>query len=475
MPGNDAATIGPRLNALAVQALGPSAREVAEQPAVHLHGAIITPERLIRSGTVVVRRGRIQEVASARRPAAGAGVEVDTQGLICPGFVDTHNHAAYAAFPRWYAPSRYFKSRFDWRSKTRCGDVVVKDPDPYYEKHVAGPHRALRKELGEDVALPHLMLYGQVRGIVGGATTMVVDADLKPDSDFKLPDFVREPGTWHGRVWGVLDVGCVTNHEAIAKELESDEACLLAHVGEGVDDFSRGEFLALDEKGLLTRNTALIHALALLAADWKQVADRGASIIWSPVSNFRLYGRSIDIGLALGAGIRVALAPDWTITGSSTMLDELSFVRRQYGWIPDETLLAMVTSTAADILGMPDLGRIQPGAVADLLVFPLQGERTRAEAARRVVSSAHADLQLAVVNGIGVYGTSALMADFPSNGQGDECLEIPVSGGAHLPRVLRSGRGRRFSESLGVITKEFAKRSLPLAPLWEPTWPTETR
>jgi 5-methylthioadenosine/S-adenosylhomocysteine deaminase len=461
------AAVRPTLNALSMRALGPRAHAALDGDALHLHGAVITPEKLIRAGTVVVRGNRIEEVTSAPLPAGSDGVDIETRGLICPGFVDTHNHAAYAAFPRWYRPLRLFRSRFDWRSKTRCGEVVVDRPDPYYEKEVAGPHRKLRNEVPN--AVRHLMLFGQVRGILGGATTMVVDADLAPDQDFSLPGFVRETGTWNGRVWGVLDVGCVQNHDEIRAELESDRACLLAHVGEGIDEFSHTEFVRLVDKGLLTRNTALIHAIALLDPDWQLVAERGACIIWSPVSNFRLYGRSIDIGLALGAGIRVALAPDWTITGSSTVLDELAFVRRRYTWIPDETLLAMVTSTAADVMRMPDLGRVRSGALADLLIFASDGETTRAEAARRVVTATHADLRLALVDGTAVYGEPELMALCPSSGEADEQLTVPLPDGRTMLRVLRTGEQRPFAEAVEVITDAFLKYGLTLARLWEPT------
>lgn len=454
------------LSELAVRTLGPQATAL-DVTSVHLHGAIITPDALVQAGTVVVREGRIREVSATIIPAPAGAIDVETNGLMCPGFVDTHNHAAYAGFPRWTSPARYFQSRFDWRGKTRCGVIVVPQPDPYYRSKIGDPYKLIEKAVG----VRELMLYGQVRGIIGGATTMVVDADLTPKSDAKLPGFVRDPGTWPGRIWGVLDVGCVD--EKMAKEIVEDMAAsnarLLVHLGEGTDAFSRGEFLALSAKGLLTANTALIHAMALLDADWRLVSQRDASIIWSPVSNFRLYGRSIDIGQALGARVRVALAPDWTISGSSTVLDELAFVRQRYGWIPDSVLLDMVTRNAADAMGMPTLGRIAPGALADLLILPGDGVADRREAARRVVSATPEDLRLAVVDGTPVYGVAELMNAFPAGAGRSEMVTVPLASGGSMARALRTGEVQPFAETVASLTAAFHAQQVSLAPLWEPT------
>jgi len=442
------------------------ARSRAAEEIVHLYGAIATPDRFIRDGTIVLRGDRIALILDQRLPAAEKALAVDTGCLLCPGFVDTHNHAAYAAFCRWKKPSKYLRGRFDWRGKTRSKVVVVPEPDPYYTQNVANPFREIRAVEG---AMAALTLYGQVRGVVGGATTMVIDADLDPREPLPLPGFTRDPSDWPGRVWGILDVGCIDDAQAatLAAELESDKAKLLVHVGEGVDEFSRGEFLSLVLRGLLTRNTVLIHGLALLDSDWQLVKASGASVIWSPVSNFRLYGRSVDIGQLVGAGIPIALAPDWTVTGSSTVLDELRFVRARYGWLGDELLLSMVTDVAADIIGMPTLGRIAPGCFADIIAFSAEAVMDRATAAARIVQSSHEDVQLVLVGGRAIYGSEDMIKAFPANGESEERIEVPLPTGITARRVLRIGDDAPFEKAFALLSGQFQKYAIPVAPLWE--------
>lgn len=451
---------------LSIRGFGPGSAGIARQK-MHLHGAIITPTDFIKNGTLVAAGDKIVAVLPDRTPADKADFEIETGGLMCPGFVDTHNHAPYAAFRRWSSPARYLRGRFDWRGKTRCKIVVVPEPDDYYTKNVSRPFKEIAKD---PRAIPALTFFGQVRGLIGGATTMVIDADIDPNVQMPLPGFVRDPSDWPGRVWGVLDVGCVDGSQltAMVDDLRNDKAKLLVHVGEGVDEFSRGEFMTLDLKGLLTSNTALIHAMALLDSDWQLVKQRGASVIWSPRSNFRLYGRSIDIGQVLGADIPVALAPDWTITGSSTVLDEIAYVRRRYRWIDDQSLFRMVTDGAADIMGMPLLGRLAPDAMADVLVFPYDGAANRRSAVASIVSSTHGHLRLALVGGVAVYGVEELMTKFPDIGAPIEQLTVPLPDGTFSVRMLRSGRNLTYTSAVNTISELLATQNLTMAPLWEP-------
>ena len=63
------------------------------------------------------------------------------------------------------------------------------------------------------------------------------------------------------------------------------------HLAEGIDTISRDEFRDLVDSNLLTPATVIIHGTALEAADLDEVAAAGASLVWSPQSNLRLYGR----------------------------------------------------------------------------------------------------------------------------------------------------------------------------------------
>ncbi|MFX6218062.1 hypothetical protein ABTF55_19900, partial [Acinetobacter baumannii] len=90
--------------------------------------------------------------------------------------------------------------------------------------------------------------------------------------------------------------------------------------------------------------------------DFKKMHDLGMYLVWSPRSNFRLYGQTADILLARAAGVKIALSPDWTISGSSNLLDEMRFAyaysqKSLNGALQPEELYRMITSDAAEVAG----------------------------------------------------------------------------------------------------------------------------
>jgi 5-methylthioadenosine/S-adenosylhomocysteine deaminase len=83
------------------------------------------------------------------------------------------------------------------------------------------------------------------------------------------------------------------------------------HIAEGVDEKSRAEFDTLKQKGLFRAETAIIHGTAFGENEFKQMAQVGAKLIWSPQSNLVLYKKTTNIKLALQNGVLVSLGVDW--------------------------------------------------------------------------------------------------------------------------------------------------------------------
>ena len=117
-----------------------------------------------------------------------------------------------------------------------------------------------------------------------------------------------------------------------------------------------------------------IHCTALDAADLAVLADRGASMVWSPLSNYLLYGRTADIVAAKQAGIPMCLGSDWAPSGSKNLLGELkvaALASAEHGGVFTARELAeMVTINPAKALKWDHLvGSIEPGKLADLVVL----------------------------------------------------------------------------------------------------------
>src|SRR6185295_13800387 len=106
------------------------------------------------------------------------------------------------------------------------------------------------------------------------------------------------------------------------------------------------------ELKLLTPNTAIIHGVALTESDFAEIRAAGASFVWSPRSNFELYGETADLAAAVRQKVTMALAPDWSPTGSTNMLAEIGYAKgvidRQFkGLISPRQLFEMATSVPA--------------------------------------------------------------------------------------------------------------------------------
>jgi len=69
-------------------------------------------------------------------------------------------------------------------------------------------------------------------------------------------------------------------------------------------------------------------------------------LIWSPRSNDELYGSTTNIAAARLAKVDIAIAPDWSPSGSAGMLQEMGYAYRHYGVSSDE-LVAMATSRSS--------------------------------------------------------------------------------------------------------------------------------
>jgi cytosine/adenosine deaminase-related metal-dependent hydrolase len=368
-----------------------------------LRGTVGAPGAPTEDAVVVVSGGRIEAVG---RIAVPPGVPViETHGFIYPGLIDLHNHLTWNVFPRW-SSGRKFPNRYEWQIL------------PAYLRALADPHARMIKE-GYG---PSMALYGEVKAVVGGATALagLYPGDLGPS--FHPP--------YHG-LMRMLDLGSgfypdgtpeavryevfpLVLSEANAAEIRAGLQShrirsLLIHLGEGAphDASSMMEYRILKARGLLLPGVSLIHGVALHEAQFQEMHDLGVGLVWSPRSNFELYGATADVAAAKRARVRIALAPDWSPTGSDGLLQELAYAAR---WnaeqarpvFSEEELVALATAEPARLAGVDDrIGALRPGLCADLLV--IRGPRGA------LVGARPADVALSVIGGEARYGDPALV------------------------------------------------------------------
>ena len=366
-----------------------------------LGGTVLTPQGP-KKGYVVVREEKIEAVVAARSqvPADVTNV-VETGGVISPGLVDLHNHVAYDFVPLWKS-GRRFQNRYQWARL------------PSYDVGVKASYNAV-KNAGH---LCDAVKYGEFRALLGGTTTVQGSVDLSCVRSWarnvEFVNFCQDHVRQH--VLPIKDISAASA-ATIAKQFDEGRAkAFFVHLAEGIDDSSRSEFEELRTRGLLRREVVGIHSTALDDAQLNEMGAIGMKIVWSPLSNLILYGKTTNIPAAMRANVKIALAPDWSPSGTANLLAELKIADRVNrerfgGGITDQQLWKMATENPADIAAMSDkIGRIEPGKFADLLV--VRGDASRPY--RAVIDAKPADVMLTTVGGEAFYGEERIVAGLGS-------------------------------------------------------------
>jgi len=169
--------------------------------------------------------------------------------------------------------------------------------------------------------------------------------------------------------------------------------------------------LAKNGDGFLRPGVSVIHGVAFNAADFKRMAKAGVGLIWSPRSNIELYGGTTDVLSAKASGVKIALAPDWSPTGSDGMIEELKYASTwnaaQYPPVFENgELVNMATIFPAQLAGADkQIGSLAKGMYADLLLI----RRNVTDANRALLYASPADVRLVVIGGVPIYGDADLM------------------------------------------------------------------
>jgi 5-methylthioadenosine/S-adenosylhomocysteine deaminase len=372
----------------------------AQSPAASyaLRGTLITPDGIAENGIVLVRQGKIAAVGAHVDLPANETI-IDTHGIIAPGLIDLHNHLTWNVFPRWH-PIEEFGNRYDWQQKQ------------IYQTLLGSPHASLVAD-GLECEMER---YAEVKAITEGETSVV--GSLQDACSAGLAHNLDTEAAWHV-AYNVFPLQMYEEDLApIRRKLANHELhAFLIHIGEGghQDASAAREFAMLKGRGLLVPGVALIHGVALQPENFTEMAAHGVGLIWSPRSNLELYGNTADVAAAKAAGVKIALAPDWSPTGSDGLLAELNYAA---AWndtqtprpFTDRELFAMATATPAVMIGDNDrVGALLPGHDADLLVLRPETDPAKHDAWWTLTHATAAQVALVTVEGAPLYGDPSLL------------------------------------------------------------------
>jgi cytosine/adenosine deaminase-related metal-dependent hydrolase len=458
----------------------------APKASLLLNGTVVTMDDahdVLPNGHVLVRGGLIAAVWSGATPpdvdVRGARVvNAGARGLIFPGLIDLHDHPPFDVLSVWPVPASH--------AQPQVGRPTGREPYDYrYEwmgaveelRLVANPRDALGRP--ETLNLQsEMLLHAEARAALGGETAIQgepvdgVNGRIVRDVD----------GTNFGRARIASRVPSVDEGFGDAGELAAAMGdgrvdAWLVHLAEGVRDgdraagdtfSSRSEFATISRLHLLTSATVVLHGTALEREDFAAMHAANAKLVWSPLSNLLLYGRTTNVYDALAEGVTVSLGTDWTPSGSRTLLDELKVAdvalrdprvlggsRGAAGDAAlDRLLVDMVTRNPAQTLRWPEVGSIENGKHADVLVLRRPARTPTGNMPdspyRALIDATERDVRLVLVDGAPVAG---------------DVDALRTAGATAIARV-RSATGRYvkgIASRAGALELQAAERSLRLA------------
>ena len=388
----------------------------------------------VDDGVVVVEDGQVVEIATTddlpRLRAAGTA-EFDFSGkLILPGFIDTHIH-----FPQTQVIASYGERLLEWLTKytfpaeARYGDPELAAAHARFfidELIRNGTTTAVAYGSVHKVSAEALLAESERRGtqMFVGKTAMdrnapdnLVDSAQSAHDD--TLDLIRR---WHrrGRQRVVITprfaiTSTPAQLEALGSLATAHPGCLVqTHLSENLAEVEevrrlfpeRIDYLDVyDHYGLVGGNSLMGHAIHLTPHEVARMSEAGAVAVFCPTSNLFIGSGLFDYkGLEGGPHpVRIALATD---VGGGTSYSMLQTAAEGYKvmQLNHQRLSALeafyrMTLGNAEAISAAEIGRIAPGAMADLVV--LDSAATPAMAHRLAASSGDLEEELFILMTLG--------------------------------------------------------------------------
>ena len=408
-------------------------------------------------GAIYIEGDTITDVRDAGAPPpegfADAPV-IRTGDTLYPGLIELHNHLSYNILPLWAVPDR-FEHHSQWKRH------------PEYKSIVSANMAVLGRTPG---IVEAIVRYVECKCLLGGVTTSQ-GVTLNSNSGIKryyrgLVRNVEQSG--HERLPSagarISDVAAGDAEAFAATLARRHPASYLLHLSEGINDKARGHFLALqaaDGNWAITPELCGIHCLGLTAEDFSTFAQRGGSMVWSPLSNLLLYGKTADIVSAKQSGLAIGLGSDWSPSGSKSLLGELK-VARLVGQVEgnvfsDRELVGMVTRVPAEMLGWSGaLGSLEPGKLADLIAINGRGS----DPYQQLIEAQETGLTLVVLGGVPRVGQKQFMGQFVADfepwrvGRSERLLRLEDPDGDPIVAGLTlAAASQRLAGAMGTLTE----------------------
>jgi guanine deaminase len=362
----------------------------------------------IRDAFVSVVDGKFESITRY----TGQDIDDDLRpGLLTPGFVDAHLHfpqtniigAAYGPLLEWLDQAVFPEERrfAEPEHASRVAERFVE------RMAAAGTTLGMAYGSSHPVACDLLFAEASRRGtrLIAGPVLMDRDCpeDLRLASDLVFPALENLVDAWHGHD-DRLEVAVLPRFALACTEELMYEAgrfaqrhglWLSTHIAETEEEcrrvaerFSgRGYLQVYEDAGVFGGRVALAHCVQLQPQEWARLEKLGATVVHCPDSNAFLGSGSMPIVEPILRGLPTAMGTDVAAGRSFSVLNTLSHAHdnalRSGRRVSMGRLFWWGTRGGAESLGHPELGMIEEGQGADMVLHAMQEGVEGAEASLR--------------------------------------------------------------------------------------------
>ena len=355
------------------------------------------------TGSIGIEGNRIFHVGPgpvADREGSSARVIDGTDLLAMPGLVNAHTHAAMTLFRGygddmplmpwlqeriWPAEAKLTDEDVYWGTRLACVEMIRTGTTLFNDMYWKVPNavRAIA-DSGLRATVSGGLISGGFLGDLKGEIAELIgmyEAGEFPDrvrlaiAPHAVYTVTPEDLEWCAQVAADHDLPIQVH---LSETLHEVEECVASY---GVKPTFH-----LKRHGILDRPTTLAHGVWLERDELELLAEHPATVVHNPVSNLKLacgQGREVrgwfDYPTAKSAGVNVALATDGTASNTNLdMFEEMKFAslvaKHASGdptCMPATETLDIATRAGADGMGWTGTGRLEVGALADIVLLDL--------------------------------------------------------------------------------------------------------
>lgn len=381
-------------------------------------------EHELKKGVVVIDDGAITEVGE--RTQESADIIVDARGgIVMPGLVNTHTHAAMTLF-RGYAddlPLSQWLQQHIWPAETK-----LTDNDIY-----SGTLLACLEMIKSGTTCFNDMYFHmdetakavEQTGIRASLSYGMIELGNKDKADTELKEGSRFVQKWQGRADGRITTmygphapnTCSSEFLQRVKDKAREDGVKVhihileteAELKEMKEKYGMCSIHMLNNIDFFDTDVVAAHCVWLSDGDIKILAEKGVNISHNPVSNMKLASGIAPITKLLQSGSNVCLGTDGCASNNNLdMFEEMKIAAllqkiniMDPTVLPAKEVLKMATVNGAKALGI-NAGVIREGALADIIIVDKNKAHMRPfyDAASHLVYSANGqDVMTNIVNG----------------------------------------------------------------------------